>query len=90
MPAGKSNGGATAPGVTAKEVTIVAYIAERPDERDGRCAGTEEPGNRWQGEVADTITDFQKVYDYAQKQLGTYQLWGRTPKFELVTAERSR
>ena len=84
-PAGKNNGGPTAPGVTAKEVTIVAYA---PNDQM-ISAGSQPPKNQATGSkasVADTITDFQKVYDFAQAQLGTYQLWGRTPKFELVTA----
>ena len=36
--------------------------------------------------LEDTITDFQKIYDYAQQQSSTFQLWGRTPKIEIVTA----
>ncbi len=85
-PAGQSNGGATAQGVTAKEVKVVAYL---PDEQQAASGtGAAAPKNQATGQtakIADTITDFQKVYDYAQKQLGTFQLWGRTPKFEIVT-----
>ena len=55
------------------------------------AAGTasDKPKNQATGQtatVADSITDFQKVYDYASEKFGTYQLWGRTPKFEIVTA----
>ena len=86
-PAGKSNGGATAPGVTATEVKIVAYIPN--EEQVSSASGAALPKNQATGATAkipDTITDFQKVYDYAQAQLGTFQLWGRKPKIEIVAA----
>ena len=86
-PAGKSNGGATAPGVTAKEVKVVAYVPN--EEQISSASGAALPKNRATGATAkipDTITDYQKVYDYAQAQLGTYQLWGRTPKIEIVAS----
>ena len=86
-PAGKNNGGATAPGVTAKDVTIVAYVPN--DQMLAAGTAADKPKNQATGQtasVADSITDFQKVYDFADQQLGTYQLWGRHPKFEIVTA----
>ena len=86
-PAGKSNGGATAPGVTAKEVKIVAYVPN--DQMLAAGTASDKPKNQATGQtatVADSIKDFQTVYDYADENFGTYQLWGRTPKFEIVTA----
>jgi hypothetical protein len=85
-PAGKSNGGATAPGVTAKEVKVVAYIPNEQQAASG--TGAVAPKNQATGaraKIADTITDYQKVYDYAEANLGTFQLWGRKPTFEVMT-----
>ena len=65
-PEGKNNGGATAPGVTATEVKVVAYIPN-----DSMDVGSSKPTNRATGamaELPDTITDFQKIYDYGQEQ----------------------
>ena len=86
-PAGTSNGGATAPGVTATEVKVVVYVPN--EQMIAAQSGSSPPKNQATGETAkipDTITDFQKIYDYAQAQFGTYQTWGRTPKIEIVTA----
>ncbi len=86
-PAGKSNGGATAPGVTAKAVKIVAYVPN--DQMLAAGTASDKPKNQATGQTAtvvDSITDFQKVYDYANEKFGTYQLWGRTPTYEVVTA----
>ena len=70
-PAGKNNGGATAPGVTAKEVKVVAYI---PNEQQvASASGAALPKNQATGATAkipDTITDYQKVYDYAAGAAG--------------------
>ena len=86
-PKGKNNGGATAPGVTATEVKIVAYIPN--DQMLAGGTGAAGPKNQATGAAAkipDTIADYVKLYDFAQAQLGTYQLWGRKPNIEIVTA----
>lgn len=83
---GKNNGGATAPGVTATEVKVVAYA---PNEEMATSKGGTAPKDQATGQkgtVADNIADWQEMYDYLQEQFGTYQLWGRTPKIEIVTA----
>jgi hypothetical protein len=36
-----------------------------------------------------TLDDFDAVYRYASEKYGTYQLWGRTPEIEYVTASGS-
>ena len=86
-PKGKDNGGATAPGVTATEVKIVAYIPN--DQMLAGGTGAAGPKNQATGadaKIPDTIADYVKLYDFAQAQLGTYQLWGRKPNIEVVTA----
>ena len=73
--------------MTAKEVTIVAYLPSEAQLSAGTASS--KPVNRATGQptnAADAIADMQKVYDYAQENFGTYQLWGRTPKLEFITA----
>ena len=67
-PEGKSNGGSTAPGVTAKEVKVVVYYANS-------AAATTFP---------QLVNDTQAAYQYASDTFHTYQLWGRKPVYEFV------
>ena len=63
---------------------VVAYVPN--DSMDTGSAG---PKNMQTGEKAsvdDVVADWQKMYDYAQQQFGTYQLWGRKVDMEVVTA----
>ena len=65
-PAGKNNGGATAQGVTAKTVKIVAYVPN--DQMLAAGTASDKPKNQATGQtatVADSIADFKKSYDYA-------------------------
>ena len=74
---GNDNGGATAPGVTATEVKIVAYIPN--DQMLAGGTGAAGPKNQATGadaKIPDTIADYVKLYDFAQAQLGTYQFGG--------------
>ena len=88
-PAGKDNGGATAPGVTKTSVKVVVYI---PTLEMISASGGLAPKNAVTGQTAtptEVFGEWQTVYDYIQKNLGTYQLWGRTPDIEMVTASGS-
>ena len=67
-PAGKKNGGATAPGVTATEVKVVVYYSNSPQ------AAT----------FPQQVEDTQAAYQYASDTFHTYQLWGRKPVYEMV------
>ena len=67
-PKGKSNGGATAPGVTATEVKVVVYYSDSPQ------AAT----------FPQSVDDTQAAYQYASDTFHTYQLWGRKPVYEMV------
>jgi hypothetical protein len=86
-PAGKDNGGATAPGITATSVKVVVYA---PNQEMFAASATELPpmnlatGGR--GQVEDAVKDWQSLYDYMVEHLGAYQLWGRHPDIEVVTA----
>jgi hypothetical protein len=87
--AGKDNGGATAPGVTATEVKVVVYQPNEAMLSAQSDAGGQVPTNQASKErvtVEAAFRDFSAVYDYAAETYGTYQLWGRRPVFEYVTA----
>ena len=45
-----------------------------------------QPGDEGAATVEQVFTDFDAVYEYAIETYGTYQLWGRTPVYEFVTA----
>ena len=84
-PEGSDNGGETAPGVTATEVQVIGYIPADAE----NAGGSEAPVNRATGEPAtidDALADLLEVYDYLTNEVGTFQLWGRTPKIEFVEA----
>ena len=87
--AGKDNGGATAPGVTATDVKVVVYQPNEAMLSAESDAGVQVPVNQATKEratVEQAFTDFAAVYDYAIETYGTYELWGRTPVYEFVTA----
>ena len=86
-PAGKNNGGATAPGVTATSVKVVLYVAN--SQGNTSTSGTSAPMNLATGATGTpdaAISDFLAMYNYANTTLGTYQLWGRKPDIQIVTA----
>ena len=79
-PAGKKNGGATAEGVSATEVKVVAYLPNEQMLGEETAAG---PKNQASGDPAplqDVMRDWQRVYEYAVETYGAYQLWGRNAR----------
>jgi hypothetical protein len=86
-PAGKNNGGATAPGVTKDSVKAIIYIENEQQTTGG--TGSQAPVDQTTGKTGslrDAVRDAQKAYDYAQENLHTYQTWGRTIDFEVFEA----
>jgi hypothetical protein len=87
-PAGSDNGGATAQGVTATEVSIIAYVPNA--EMIGADAATAAPPkNQATGEgatAAEAIADQLELENYLTDTVGSFQLWGRKPKIEIVEA----
>jgi hypothetical protein len=83
---GDDNGGTTAPGVTATTVTVVGYFSN-----DAMMAETGEvqPKNDVTGAPAtwdQAAADNEAAFAALTEQLGTFQLWGRTPDIEVVLA----
>ena len=88
-PEGKDNGGATAQGVNATSVKVVILIPNEQMQAKLASTGAAQPKNQATGEqvtIDKTLIDHTTVYEYARQKYGTYQLWGRTPEFEYVTA----
>ena len=89
-PEGKDNGGATARGVTATEVKVVVYVANEQMLAQGSGAASNgRPVNQATREPATpeaSIRDFEAIYEYTTERFHTYELWGRKPVFEIVTA----
>jgi hypothetical protein len=88
-PEAKDNGGSTAPGVTRTEVKIILYVPSEAMLASEKGLGATPPRNRQSGAtgtVADSIADLRAVFDHAIEHYGSYQLWGRSPAFEFVTA----
>ena len=88
-PDGKDNGGATATGVTATDVKVVVYQPNASMVAAQQASGQQTPRNQASGEPTTNdkvIVDFDAIYKYATETYGTYQLWGRTPVYEFVTA----
>ena len=88
-PAGKSNGGATAPGVTKDSVKVVIYYGNEAMADAERAAGGRLPVNQTTGEAGtwpDSFKDFDETFQYAIEKFGTYQTWGRKPAYEYVEA----
>ncbi|MEX1006349.1 MAG: hypothetical protein WD271_00715 [Acidimicrobiia bacterium] len=88
-PAGKDNGGATAPGVTADSVKVVVYYGNEAMEDAERAAGGRLPINQVTGQPGtwtDSFKDFDEVFQYAIEKFSTYQTWGRKPVYEFVKA----
>jgi hypothetical protein len=87
--AGADNGGATSPGVTATEVKIVVYQPNEAMIAAQLAAGGQAATNQATREAAtveQVIADFDRVYQHAIEEHGTWQTWGRTPVYEFVTA----
>ena len=81
--AGQKNGGATAQGVTATTVKVVAYL---PNDQMQINKSNVNLANGQPSALPDVMVDFQKAYQAIVAQYGTYQLWGRTPDIESVIA----
>lgn len=85
--AGKDNGGATAPGVTATEVKVVFYV---PNEQMRAAASPaalpKNQGTKVPATPQQVVTDWDKVFQYAIEHSGTWQTWGRKPVFDFVAA----
>ncbi len=91
-PEDKDNGGATAPGVTATTVKVIVRIPNAEMAAQAASTGVVQPKNQATGEpvTPDKVyEDVNALYDYATRTFGTYQLWGRTPQFEYMTASGS-
>jgi hypothetical protein len=89
---GKDNGGETAPGVTATEVKVVVYQPNDSMLSQQQASGGQVPTNQATKEratVEAAFTDFAQAYEHAIRTYGTYQMWGRKPVFEFVTASGS-
>ena len=85
-PAGMNNGGATAQGVTATKVNVIAYLPNTqmlgpPSGNGPQNQATKEPAP-----LEDVMEDWQAAYQYAAEKVGAFQLWGRTVALDLVTA----
>ncbi len=88
-PEGKDNGGATAPGVTKDSVKVVVYYGNEAMADAERAAGGRLPVDQTTGQPGtwpDNFRDFDEVVQYANKNFGTYQTWGRKPAYEFVEA----
>ena len=86
-PEGSDNGGETAPGVTATEVKVIAYVPN--DQMMAAGTGGQPAVNQATGEPAsagDSVIDTLAIYEYAVENLQSFQLWGRTPVVEIVEA----
>ena len=86
--AGKDNGGATAPGVTATSVKVLVLTPNSEQEAAQRSRGGTLPINQVTGERGtwdDTFRDFNTV---ASKS-GAYQTWGRTVELEFQQSSGS-
>ena len=81
--AGEKNGGATAQGVTATTVKVVAYL---PNDQMQVNKSNINLANGQPAALPDAMVDWQKAYQAIVAQYGTYQLWGRTPVIESVIA----
>ena len=82
-PAGTKNGGATAQGVTASTVKVVAYL---PNDQMQVNKSNINQTNGQPDALPDAMVDWQKAYQAIVAQYGTYQLWGRTPVIDSVIA----
>jgi hypothetical protein len=85
-PKGKKNGGATAPGVTATEAKIIAYVPNEQMLAANTSPKPTDQATKGPATVADAWEDIAAAYAYAAEHNDTYQLWGRKPVFELFTA----
>jgi hypothetical protein len=87
---GENNGGATAPGVTATEVKVVAYVPNEAMFQAQSASGQESTSNdRATGKRApytEEVADFQTAYQHMIDQNHTFQTWGRKPVFDVVVA----
>lgn len=88
---GDDNGGATARGVTATEVTVVVYVPNPQMLEAGTARGGSPPKDRATGQQVsprEVVESYVRIYRHAAES-GTYQTWGRTPVFTLVEASGS-
>ena len=84
--ADEDNGGATAQGVDATGVNVVAYLPSEQMLGEDSGAGPENQATGDPAALPDVMRDWQRVYQYAVEQYGAFQLWGRTAVLENVIA----
>ena len=74
-PDGKKNGGATSQGVTATDVSVIAYL---PNEAMlGSAGGGTDLATGQSVAIEKVYADQAKAFETLEAQQGTYQLWGR-------------
>ena len=77
-PAGKNNGGATAQGVTATKVNVVAYLPNTQMLGPANVGSPQNQATKEPAPLKDVMEDWQAAYKYAAEKVGAFQLWGRT------------
>ena len=86
--AGKSNGGATAPGVTATTVKVLVLTPNSEQEAAQRSRGGALPVNQVTGERG-TWEDAFRDFNTVASKSGAYQTWGRTVELEFQQSSGS-
>ena len=86
--AGKSNGGATAPGVTATSVKVLVLTPNSEQEAAQRSRGGSLPVNQVTGERG-TWDDAFRDFNTVASKSGAYQTWGRTVELEFQQSSGS-
>ena len=87
-PAGKDNGGATAPGVTATSVKVLVLTPNAEQEAAQRSRGGSLPINQVTGERG-TWEDAFRDFNTVASKSGAYQTWGRTVDLEFQQSSGS-
>ena len=85
---GKSNGGATAPGVTATSVKVLVLTPNSEQEAAQRSRGGSLPVNQVTGERG-TWEDAFRDFNTVASKSGAYQTWGRTVELEFQQSSGS-
>ena len=87
-PEGKTNGGATAPGVTATTVKVLVLTPTAEQEAAQRSRGGSLPVNQVTGERG-TWEDAFRDFNTVASKSGAYQTWGRTVELEFQESSGS-
>ena len=86
--AGKDNGGATAPGVTATSVKVLVLTPNSEQEAAQKSRGGTLPINQVTGERG-TWEDAFRDFNTVASKSGAYQTWGRTVELEFQQSSGS-